>query len=244
MNSSHTIIAHRGASGYAPENTLAAFRKAHALGAKSIAFDVVLSREGTPVVFHDASTTRTTDQAGRFITKLSLADIKQLNAGSWFSPEFKDEKIPTLAEALLFLREHKMQACIRLKPARGREHFTAMQVVKELEYSGSIEAQSLPLIASLNSKTLLSLRQAHADLPLALICKRWRSPYKQLLDELKCNAIYINAVYLTATHASIIKSLGYDIFCYTVDDRLQAQRLFRLGVSGIFTNYPDKFKEL
>ena len=94
-----TIIAHRGASAYYPENTLVSFEGAMALGADMVELDVQLTSDGEVVVFHDEKITRCTDGRGR-IADHSLAELKKLDAGSWFDKKFQGEKIPTLAEVL------------------------------------------------------------------------------------------------------------------------------------------------
>lgn len=93
------VVAHRGALQYAPENTLAAFRKAIELGADLIEFDVRETKDGHLVVMHDDTVDRTTDGQGR-VSQLTLAEIRRLDAGSWFGPQFKGERVPTLDEAL------------------------------------------------------------------------------------------------------------------------------------------------
>src|SRR4051812_8087205 len=94
-----TIIAHRGASGTAPENTLAAFRRAADLGAPMIELDVQLTADGEVVVIHDFTLDRTTDGVGS-VRHRSLAQIRRLDAGAWFAPAFRGERVPTLAEVL------------------------------------------------------------------------------------------------------------------------------------------------
>ena len=96
---SFTIIAHRGASAYAPENTLAAFDKALDLGAADVEFDVHFGADGQVVVIHDDTVDRTTNGAGA-VAALTLAQLKSLDAGSWFAAQFSEERIPTLVELL------------------------------------------------------------------------------------------------------------------------------------------------
>jgi glycerophosphoryl diester phosphodiesterase len=93
------VIAHRGASAYAPENTLAAFRLAREMDADWFELDCTLAAGGEPVVIHDATLDRTTDGAGR-VAETPLGTIRALDAGSWFDPRFAGERVPTLAEAL------------------------------------------------------------------------------------------------------------------------------------------------
>jgi glycerophosphoryl diester phosphodiesterase len=93
------LCAHRGASATHPENTLAAFREAGRLGAHMIEFDVYLTKDKAPVIMHDPTVNRTTNGKGE-IAEMTLAEIKDLDAGSWKSPEFKGERVPKLEEAL------------------------------------------------------------------------------------------------------------------------------------------------
>jgi alkaline phosphatase D len=99
------ICAHRGASESHPENTLSAFREAIRLGAQMIEFDVALSRDGKLVLMHDSTVDRTTDGKG-LVSKLTLAELKSLDAGSWKGDKFKGERIPTLDEALAIMPEN------------------------------------------------------------------------------------------------------------------------------------------
>src|SRR5687767_2537589 len=108
------VIAHRGASFYAPENTMAAFRKAAQLGVNWVEFDVVATKDGMPVVFHDDELNRTTNGVG-MLSDYSHAYLQTLDAGSWFDARFAGETIPTLAQVLTFLAEMKLNANIELK---------------------------------------------------------------------------------------------------------------------------------
>jgi glycerophosphoryl diester phosphodiesterase len=117
------VIAHRGASGYAPENTLAAFKRAIALGATFIETDLQLSRDSRFVAIHDDTVSRTTNGQGK-VHELSLADLRRLDAGSWFGSEFTGERIPTLEEILEFSKKHDVVFYLELKPGGswGGEH--------------------------------------------------------------------------------------------------------------------------
>src|ERR1700694_2483556 len=101
------VIAHRGASGNAPENTLAAFRKAVALGATFIETDLQLSRDAHFVAIHDATVNRTTNGQGR-VHDMKLAELRRLDPGSWFGSEFAGERIPTLGESLAFSQTNEL----------------------------------------------------------------------------------------------------------------------------------------
>ena len=109
------VVGHRGASGYAPENTLAAFRRAVELGATFIETDLQLSRDARFIAIHDATLDRTTTARGP-VQALTLAELRELDAGSWFGPAFAGERIPTLEEILEFARHSDVALCLELKP--------------------------------------------------------------------------------------------------------------------------------
>jgi glycerophosphoryl diester phosphodiesterase len=116
------LIAHRGASAYAPENTLAAFIKAQQLGVRWVEFDVMLTRCGEVVVIHDETLERTTDGVGE-VSHYPYSYLQTLDAGSWFGAQFKGEKIPTLKEVLVFLAQHSMCVNVEVKAQAGLRRF-------------------------------------------------------------------------------------------------------------------------
>src|SRR5579863_1834901 len=111
------IFAHRGNSGEAPENTLAAFRQVAGVGADGVEFDVQLSRDGVPVVIHDETVDRTTDGKGA-VAGLTLAQLQVLDAGKWFGAAFAGERIPTLEAVLEVFRGASIRVNIELKTNR------------------------------------------------------------------------------------------------------------------------------
>src|SRR6478736_95849 len=117
------VIAHRGASGNAPENTLAAFKKAVALGASFVETDLQLSRDAHFVAMHDDTVNRTTNGQGA-VHDMTLTELRRLDAGSWFGSEFAGERIPTLEEILEFSKKNDVVFYLELKPsgAWGGEH--------------------------------------------------------------------------------------------------------------------------
>src|SRR5260370_659320 len=129
------VVAHRGASGHAPENTLASFRKAVELGARFIETDLQLSRDARFVAIHDDTLERTTNGHGS-VHDFTLADLRRLDAGSWFGSEFAGEKIPTLEEILGFSKKNDVVFYLEIKPgtAWGGEH----ALIGALRESGEI----------------------------------------------------------------------------------------------------------
>ena len=127
-----TVIAHRGASGQAPENTLASLYKAHDIGVNYVEFDVTLSADKQPVIFHDATLERTTNGQG-VINEKTWADLKPLDAGSWFSPDYAGEPIPNLSQYLEALAETGLYFNLEIKPSQGDGLMTAQVVCDELK---------------------------------------------------------------------------------------------------------------
>jgi glycerophosphoryl diester phosphodiesterase len=135
-----TVSAHRGASGYAPENTLAAFRLAHELGADMVEFDVHLTADERLVVIHDDTLDRTTTGGG-YVRDRTWDEISRLNAGAWYGPEFPGERVPLLDEALAWAGEARMPLSIELKrpnEALNREPYPdlAARVIERVQAHG------------------------------------------------------------------------------------------------------------
>src|SRR5437667_458759 len=130
------VIAHRGASGNAPENTMAAFKKAVALRANFIETDLQLSRDARLVAIHDATVNRTTNGQGT-VHDMTLTELRRLDAGSWFGSEFAGERIPTLDEILAFSKKHDVVFYLEIKPGGswGGEH----ALIGALRDSGEIQ---------------------------------------------------------------------------------------------------------
>ena len=108
------VFAHRGLPTRAPENTLAAFRLAHSVGARWLELDVDILADGTPIVLHDSTLDRTTNRSGS-IYGLSSGDLSRVDAGAWFSPQYAGEPIPTLTEVVGLLNETGMHCNVELK---------------------------------------------------------------------------------------------------------------------------------
>jgi glycerophosphoryl diester phosphodiesterase len=231
-------FAHRGASHAAPENTLSAFRLAREMGADGIELDVQLSRDGTPVVMHDATVDRTTQGSGA-VADLSLAELKELDAGSWFSAQFEGERIPTLAEVFEAL-SHDLVVNVELK-ATGSEPTGLEEVVVSLITRYGMAG--LILISSFNPLTLRRIRQADPHLPLALLYgpslpEAERERWVQDLQPLA--ALHPEHHLVDADHVAWARGHGCRVNAWTVDATGEMRRLLALGIGGIITNRPDR----
>ena len=155
------VIAHRGFSGAAPENTLAAFEKAIEVGADMFELDVLLSRDGRVVVIHDDTLDRTTDGEGK-VAAFTLAELKKLDAGSWFSAEFAGERIPTLEEALRLAK-----GCILVNVEIKTEAVGRGVVAKALEVIDELDMKDNVVISSFDPTALAKARELHPGIRTA-----------------------------------------------------------------------------
>lgn len=229
------IIAHRGASGNAPENTLAAIRLAAEHGATWIEIDVNISRDGTPVLFHDDGLNRCSTGTG-LVIEHSLATLKSLDAGSWFSDDFKGESIPTLEECLLLATELNLGINLEIKPCSGWELPTTDAIADLLQHRSALP----PVVIS--SFSHAAMQQAAKRLPqLPRSCLYLVAPpdWQTLIDEVEANNIHLHAnSLLDKAKVDSYKAKGLGVYCYTVNTSDEATALFEIGVDGVFTNYP------
>lgn len=231
-----TLIAHRGASAYAPENTIAALQKAVALKAKWIEFDVMLSRDKTAIIMHDTLLRRTTDGRG-FVARKNYAELLSLDAGSWFSRHYAGEKIPSFVEYLKFCADHNLCINVEIKPTRGKERQTATVVVDLLAKHWP---SRLPLLVSSGYFTCLTTaHHLNPSLKLGYVVDRWYRRLPSQLKKLPLFSVNANHKLLNEKRISFLQSQGLVVLAYTVNQAALAQGLFANGVSGIFTDYPD-----
>lgn len=231
------IIAHRGASAYAPENTLAAFDKALAMGSNCIEFDVMLSADGEPFVFHDASLKRTTNGVG----DLGLVDadyLRTLDAGKWFSKAYIGEKIPHFTEILNWLLFVDIHANIEIKPYPGATQQTVVTVMTALNHYWP-SAKALPLLSSFDHDALILCRSLAPEMLLGLLLHTWDDEWFIKAQDLHCYSVHVNYKILTPERAKAIKTKGFQLYAYTVNRKRLANKLMAWGVDAVFSNYPD-----
>lgn len=235
---SPVLVAHRGASGLAPENTLAAIRKALAIGVDAIEIDVHRSRDGAIVLMHDATLERTGGVDGVLAEK-SLEDLKRVDAGSWFGSEFAGETIPTLTEALS-ITKGKAVLLIEIKPDNITED--VLRVVSEQQ------AENWVIVMSFHSEVVRRAREAAPNLATGLIVGApYREDSAQHAWELVHRTAGTGASVLSLSYPAIDPTLAYEVrrrglslWSWTVDDPSKMQELSEWGVDGIITNFPDR----
>lgn len=236
-----TLIAHRGASAYAPENTMIALAQAHALGATWVEFDVMLTRDDVLIIMHDTLLNRTTNGRG-FIANKDYHELALLDAGSWFDSKFTGEKIPTLLQYITFCAKANMAMNVEIKPTKGREQHTAQAVVKLLEEHWPAE---LPLlVSSANFACLQTAYQLNPTLKFGYIVHYWQRGLTHTVQQLPLYSIHAYYKILSKKRIAMLKEQGLAVLAYTVNDPRIANSLFDNGVCAVFSDYPDLFTRL
>lgn len=230
------IIAHRGFSAIAPENTLAAFEIAIARGASSIEFDIQLSADSIPVIFHDATLDRITGVSGK-VRETNLSELQTLDVGTWFSHEFSGQKIPRLDAALAILKNVDKFLYFDVKPHCEWSDSEVADFVKTLRDAGIPEKC---VITSFNDKFLEQVRQICDDLAIGHIVANLEAYKSQLAQAVVKGDRLISSLYrVLLENPGLIaesRSQGVDIVAWTVDDREDMQKLLDLGITRIVTN--------
>lgn len=228
------LIAHRGASSRAPENTLSSLRLAHAEGAAWVEFDVKLTADGVPILMHDDRLGRTTDGRGK-VAKTSSADIAMLDAGRWFGRDFAGEPVPTLRAALELCAELGMGINVELKPCRGRGEETAKIVMTMLE---EIWPDNLPqpLISSFDRPSLLAVKAIKPDAICGFLCTRVPRNWRDVMARFGCSTLNVSNRWIRQKHLAAANAEDVPVLVHTVNDPARAKRLLDAGVASVFTD--------
>lgn len=241
------IIAHRGGGILAPENTLAAMRYAKAHGFHGVEFDVMLSQDGIPVLMHDPAFGRTIAGAGQ-VHLHSAARLGTMDAGSWHSPAFAGEPVPSLVRVAGFCRAGGLWMNIEIKPVPGFEIATGAAVafctrtlfadLLDIDASAQSTA-SLPLLSSFSVHALLAAKRVAPALPVALLVDQVPAAWRQQCAEVSAISLHVNHRHLTPALAGAVKAAGLGLFCYTVNEPDRGRLLLSWGVDGFCTDRLD-----
>ena len=231
-------IAHRGASGYAPENTFAAFRKAVAMGAGFIETDLQLSRDARFVAIHDPTVNRTTNGQGS-VNEMTLADLRRLDAGSWFGSEFAGERIPTIEEILEFSKKHDVVFYLEMKPsgAWGGEH----ALISAVREAGEI---ARTVVISFDPVILASVRKIEPTLMTGLLYEgQIPDPIERAL-EIGARQLAVRGDLVTPRLLREARERDLQVVCWTVNHPAHMRLLVEAGVDGLISDYPDRLLDL
>ncbi len=232
------IIAHRGFSSRAPENTMAAFATALEFGVDGLELDVHLSKDGQVVICHDEAVNRTTNGQG-LIKDLTWDELQQLDAGSWFDGRFKGERIPLLASLLELIRTSDVLINIELKTNVFAYLGIEEQVIELLTKFGMVERC---IISSFNHFSLLRVAEIRPEIKTgALYMANLYQPW-EYGKKIKAAALHPRHFSVTPELVRMARQNGLLVNPWTVDDPIHMQRMYLAGVDSIITNYPDVAK--
>ncbi|CAA9256607.1 MAG: Glycerophosphoryl diester phosphodiesterase [uncultured Chloroflexi bacterium] len=236
------MVAHRGASGLAPENTLAAFHLAVQLGAPAVECDVHLSADGIPVVIHDATLDRTTNGTGEVFAR-SLQGLRGLDAGIWFGPQFAGERLPTLDETLAVCAG-RARLFVELKRGGG-------PALVEAALHAIAQAPQTPVaVISFGPDEVREVARLRPDLPLGFLIGRQPAtqagPQRatEMARELGAGFLSPEHSVVDASFVDAARAAALPLSVWTVDDPARMRELADLGVDAITTNRPDVALEL
>ena len=230
------IIAHRGFSKIAPENTLAAFRAAIQNSADSIEFDLQISADGVPIIFHDETLDRITSFSGKIKDK-KIKQLEKLDAGRWFSEEFTGEKIPTLTDAVDLFKSIKNYLYFDVKPHCQWSISAIEQLVHCLQQS---DLTQKCIMTSFNEQFLAQVRQVCPAIQIGYFITDV-TEYPQQLNKAKTmgNAILSSWYKVLLEHPNWVKrshEQNVSIVAWTVDRPEHLKQLTKIGVQRIITN--------
>lgn len=228
------IVGHRGARASAPENTLVSIRRAFEEGATWIEFDAKLTRDGQVVLMHDETLDRTTNGKGP-VAGASYAEIRNLDAGSHFGPQFAGEKVPLLREAMALMAELGMGFNIEIKPCPGREAETARLACAEVlaYWTGPV-----PIVSSFKRASLEAARDTARSLPRGYLAEELGKSWRTEAEALDCVAIHPGWKHLTRQLVRDVKEAGFAALVWTVNESARARELVAWGVDSIITDRP------
>lgn len=232
------VFAHRGFAAKYPENTLPAFTAAIEVGADGIEFDVHMTKDGELVVIHDDSVDRTTDGCGR-VRDMSLAEIKGLDAGDWFGPEFAGTRVPTLDETLEIAAKASYPLVFNMELKFCDIPYPNMELLAwERVLAHGLTHRTV--ISSFDHDCLRRLKRIHPGAEIAVL-------YQEVLVDPWLYARYLNARSLHPFHKSVhtpelvasIQRHGIDVRVFTVNEADDLRKYCSWGVNAVITERPD-----
>ena len=232
-------IAHRGAGKLAPENTLAAFKAGAALGYKMFECDVKLSADDVLFLLHDSTLERTSSGSGEARAQ-SWAALSQLDAGSWHSPAFKGEALPSFEGVAQYCLKNDFFLNIEIKPSPGLEAITGSAVANAAAALWK-NAVTPPLLTSFQVASLEAAQKAQPQLPRGLLLHKLTPDWVALAQRLGCVAVICNYLLWDESSVGKAKAAGFKTLSYTVNDQAAVIRLQALGTDGIITDRLDLF---
>ena len=230
-------LAHRGASAYAPENTLASFYKGVELGANGIETDLQKTKDGVIFLFHDDKLDNKTDAKG-YPSEYTWAELKQLDAGSWFSPKYKGERLLSFEEFLHYFGGKELIFAIELKVP-----FIEKEVKEILELIDYYEIREKVTITSFIFENLMVTRKTDKDIKIGYLLKKIDVDNIKQLKSINAQQICPSAELLTPQGVLLAKEHGLQVRAWGVKNIELMKHALDCGVDGMTLDFPDKLVE-
>ncbi|EPD31582.1 glycerophosphodiester phosphodiesterase family protein [Gleimia europaea] len=244
-----SVIAHRGMSSLAPENTMAAFVKCIDYGVSSFEFDVDVIADGSVIVIHDNRLDRTTDGKGGYYN-LQFKDIRKLDAGNWFSPTYKFERIPELVSVVELLNSTGLEANLEIKPSKAGFELRNALVDGIVASLAKLENPDSILVSSFDMDLLTSLKARAPQYRRACLFEPSIAPIMEQVDEWikqasKVEAVAIHPCYYGLTEEAIhaMTEAGFQVNVWTVNDLERAAQLGSWGAHSVITDRAQDFPQ-
>ncbi|AJQ93498.1 glycerophosphodiester phosphodiesterase family protein [Gynuella sunshinyii] len=235
------VIAHRGISASAPENTLSAFKLAKQHGIEWVEFDVSLSLDRECVIFHDDDLDRCSNLSGP-LAQQSLAALKQGDFGSWFAPEYAGETILELKSLIQWLQTNDMHFNLEIK------------VDPNIAWEPLVEniAATLPqtswlrehcLVSSFHPAALLAFSRLREDVPLGILLDEPMQHWQDWAEGVNASTVNCNYDHLTTAFANDVVDAGYQLLVYTVNTPEQFETALSLHATAVFSDNPERLMQ-
>ncbi|KTC20612.1 glycerophosphodiester phosphodiesterase [Pseudomonas marginalis ICMP 9505] len=231
------LIAHRGASAFAPENTLTAIEIAARMGAQWVEIDVKLTRDGALVVIHDDTLDRTTSGHGAVVLN-TLEQIRSLDAGRWFSNTYAGVTVPTFEEVVDTAICLGLGLQVELKPTIGDDLETAEAVIPLLRQKWPLGPHRL-FVSSFSTRALGKARALWEEVPLCLASLVAPADPAALLAEYDCQILHVVDPFLDEGHLRRLRDSEVEFAVATVNDPQRARYLLSRGAQSVLTDYPN-----
>lgn len=234
------IVAHRGGGTLAPENTLGAIRHGAALGFRGFEIDVMLAGDGTPVLIHDENLERTTGLRAN-VAETPYARIASLDAGVWHGERWRGERVPTYAQAAALFIELGLWVNVEIKPAQGHEAATGREVARMTRalWRTAPAGTPVPLLSSFSAEALAAARESAPELRRGMIVRAIPADWHAHMQVLDAFSLHCSRKVFDPVRAAAVRSAGYGLACWTVNEPGEARALLAAGADCLITDRLD-----
>lgn len=237
VNNRLEIIGHRGAAGLAPENSQVAFEKAVALKLPWVEIDVVVTSDDVAVIFHDDSLDRCSDSSGLLCEK-PWAELASIDIGSWFDLQYQGQRLLTFSDVLLYLRQHNIGCHVELKLHAGVSPERLVASAGRILHN---ETNENIIVSAFNPRVLTLFHQQFPHFRKAILLETALPLWHDWALACAAEAVHIDDAVVTLDFVQQCHDLGLLVRVFTVNDTTRAKTLALWGVSGIFTDFPNRF---